>query len=205
MKKLFLSLFLSIIILNCEAQSFHTAQQIQEKLKIQQIYNPKDFYLGIETGMNSYTGILGISAFLRANKTLFIKAGLGEGTWGYKASIGLKLDYDSIGKWSYGIGYSICSGANNVKAKVPVLSGQTKEVTINYLKASSINFTVTRNWKIGKKKKDNLNLDFGYAFALEKQPWKVTDGSILASTSETALKIMQPGGAILGIGFTFGL
>ena len=205
--KVFIILLLTIIsFFRINAQSFHSAQDFKKETVTRlAIYNPKNVYLGVETGVNSYTGILGLSAFIRANKTLFIKAGIGEGSWGYKTSVGLKLDNDSTGNWSYGIGYSLCSGANNVKINMSAQNVGTKDVSIDLYKASCIQFTITRNWKVGCNRTNIIYLDLGYSFALEKKRWKVTDGSNLTDESISLITFLQPGGLILGFGFTFGL
>ena len=86
---------------------------------------------------------------------------------------------------------------------MPVESGETKLVTINYLMASTINLTIGYNFIIGKS--NIFYLETGYAIPLETSPWKVTDGSVLSSTSLEALRLIQPGGIILALGFMFGI
>jgi len=44
---------------------------------------------------------------------------------------------------------------------------------------------------------------FGYAIPLQANRWRVADGSALSSLNEGTLKLLQPGGLILGAGFAF--
>lgn len=163
----------------------------------------KVLYLGLGTGINNYTALLGISGSLRIHDKLFVRGGFGIGGWGNKFSIGLKYDADNNEGWTFGIGYSICPGANNVKSAMPVESGGNKKVTIDFLKASTINLTIGHNWSVGKS--NIFYMEFGYAIPMQSNSWKVTDGSILSGTSKSTLNLIQPGGLIIGAGFSFGI
>jgi hypothetical protein len=159
--------------------------------------------LGLGTGFNNLTALFGVSAKYRIIKKLSVQGGMGLGGWGYKFSIGLKYGEDFNGGWSLGIGYSVCPGENNIKVSMEDASGVSKEVTINYLTASTINLVAERSWKIGRK--NTFYMDFGYAIAMQSTPWKVVDNTALSDASKSAIKMIQPGGIILGLGFNFGL
>lgn len=161
------------------------------------------FAIGLGSGINNFTAIFGLSAKIRVINKLSLQGGIGLGGWGYKYSIGLIFDKHYNGGWSYGIGYSVCPGENNIKANLQVSSGTTQSVTLNYLQASTINLKAGYSWRIGEK--NTFYLEFGYAIPMESSPWKVTDGSTLSNTSTSALQLIQPGGVILGLGFTFGI
>lgn len=161
------------------------------------------FYLGVGTGINSYTGLLGLSGNLRIKNTFFVQGGLGLGAWGYKSSIGLRYDMNYEKGWSYGVGVSSNSGLRDFKTDLEVDSGNTQEVTMDLLKAYTLNLKASHNWKVGAK--NTFYLEFGTAIALQSTPWRITDGSTLSSTSEDVLALLSPGGFILGLGFTFGL
>jgi len=103
------------------------------------------FSIGLGSGINNYTALLGISANLRFYNKLSLQGGFGKGGWGYKYSIGLKYDMHYDGGWSYGLGYSVCPGENNLKPKLQVKSGATQQVTLNYLTASTINLKAGYN------------------------------------------------------------
>jgi hypothetical protein len=161
------------------------------------------FAIGLGTGINNYTAIFGLSANLRIYNKLSLQGGIGIGGWGNKYSIGIKYNYYYDGGWSYGFGYSVCPGENNIKANLQVTSGTTQQVTLNYLTASTVNLKVGRSWRIGQK--NTFYMEYGYAIPIQSNPWKVTDNSVLSSTSISALKLIQPGGLIIGLGFTFGI
>lgn len=161
------------------------------------------FYIGIGTGINSYTGMLGVSGALRLQNKLFLRGAVGLGGWGKKYSIGIKYDAKHYSGWSYCLGYSYHPGMDDMKVKMEVTSGVSKEVVMDYLSTSTINMALAYRWKMGRK--NNFNLEFGYALPLKQKPWKITDGSVLSSTSETVMRMVKPGGLVFGLGFTFGL
>ena len=159
------------------------------------------FYLGFGTGFDNYTGMLGISGTVRLYDKLSLRGGLGLSGWGQKSSIGLKYDLKDVGGWSYCLGYSYSPGLEGLKLNLEGESGATKEITVDYFSASTINLAVDRNWKIGKA--NIFYLEFGYAIPLQSNRWRITDGSTISSASESVLDLLQPGGLILGAGFAF--
>jgi hypothetical protein len=159
------------------------------------------FYLGVGTGFDNFTGLIGVSGTLRVYDKLSIRGGLGFGGWGQKNSIGLKYDLKEVGGWSYCLGYSYCPGLNDLKLSLELASGGKKDITVDYLSASTINLAFDRNWRIGKA--NIFYLEFGYAIPMQSNRWRVTDGSDISSASKSVLDISQPGGLILGAGFAF--
>jgi hypothetical protein len=193
MRRFILITLISLTVFKANAQSSNS-------IKTDTLPN---FYLGIGTGMNNYTGLLGLSINLRLQNKVFFQGGLGIGTWGSKYTIGLRLDR-SYGKgWSYGIGFSSCSGLRDFKTNLELQSGIKQDVTLDLLRANTLNLKATHNWMIHKR--NTFYVDLGYAIALQSSPWKVTDGSEISTTSKSALDMLAPGGVILGLGFTFGL
>ncbi len=159
------------------------------------------FYLGLGTGFDNFTGFMGVSGTLKVQEKFSIRGGVGLSGWGFKNSIGIKYDLKETGGWSYCLGYSYSPGFKGLKMDNELESGGTKEITVDYLSASTINLAIDRNWKIGKA--NVFYIEFGYALPLQSNRWRVTDGSALSSVSESTLNILQPGGLILGAGFAF--
>lgn len=159
------------------------------------------FYVGFGTGFDNFTGLLGVSGTLKMNEKISMRGGVGLSGWGFKNSIGIKYDLKETGGWSYCLGYSYSPGFEGLKMDNELESGGTKEITVDYLSASTINLAVDRNWKIGKA--NIFYIELGYAIPLQSNRWRTTDGSVLTSTNEAVLKLLQPGGLILGAGFAF--
>ncbi len=172
------------------------------------------FSVGLGGGINNYTALIGISGNVRVYNKIGLQGGLGLGLWGTKLSFGVMYNKHNNGGWSYGIGYSICSGINNIKDSLEVstttsigttttTTKELKMVKLNFLTASTINLKASYAWVI--KRRNTIYFDFGWAIPLETDPWKVTDGSVLTNNGNAVLRIFQPGGLILGAGFTLGL
>lgn len=159
------------------------------------------FYLGVGTGFDNFTGLLGVSGTLKVYDKLSVRGGLGISGWGFKNSIGIKYDLKETGGWSYCLGYSYSPGFEGIKMDAESETGNKREITVDYLSASTINLAIDRNWRIGKA--NIFYLEFGYAIPLQANRWRTTDGSAMSSLNEGTLKLLQPGGLILGAGFAF--
>lgn len=158
-------------------------------------------YVGFGTGFDNFTGFMGVSGTLKVHENFSVRGGTGLSGWGFKNSIGLKYDTKEIGGWSYCLGYSHSPGFKGIEMDIELASGGTQETTVDYLSASTINLAIDRNWKIGKA--NIFYIEFGYAIPLQSNRWQTTDGSVLSSSNEAVLRLLQPGGLILGAGFAF--
>jgi hypothetical protein len=165
--------------------------------------SPPQVFLGTGTGLSSYNGLLGISTTFALNNRIAFRGGAGLGAWGFKLTGGLKFHKNSLRGWSYGLSYSHYTGIKNMKLVMELGSGDQEEITFDYLPTGSVNLTMAYSWKVGRK--NNFYLEYGYAIATDSKPWKIKDGSVLSSTSETVMNIVRPGGVILSAGFNFGL
>ncbi len=164
--------------------------------------NPPKFYLGIGTGINSYTALIGLSGNYRMTDHLFLQGGLGIGGWGYKVSLGIRYDRSLGSGWMYGVGLSSCSGLQDFETELEVQTGDTQDVMLDLNRAYNFNIKVGYNWIIGRD--NSFYLEFGYAVPLQSQVWEVTDGSVLSPTSIQVMNFISPGGILLGLGFNFG-
>ncbi len=193
MKKILLTLSILIVSLELKAQT-------------DEYYDPENrpkFYLGIGTGINTYTGLAGISADYNINKKLFVQGGLGLSTWGWRSSIGLRFDRAYRNGFTFGINYINSSGIDDIPIELETSNGDTREISMRLENAGAISFKAGYNWWIGERVIFNLNA--GYAVALSNAPWTVKDGSSLSATSQQVLNLIAPGGIVFGLGFSFGI
>jgi hypothetical protein len=188
-------LFFSFIIL-----SFNLSAQEET------YYDPENrpkFYLGLGSGINTYTGIGGISANYIIDNTLFAQAGVGISTWGIRTSIGIRYDQSYRNGLTLGVNLVRSSGIDNIEVEFQTSSGSTQEVTMRFDGVSTINLKMGYNWWFGDY--NYLNINLGYAFALQNRPWAIVDGSQLSPTSQQVLQLISPGGLILGLGISFAI
>lgn len=165
---------------------------------------PPVLYLGTSTGIDNYSGMIGIGAEIGFSPQATARLGVGIGSWGTKHTIALKYEDRMKTGWGYGVGFSSASGIKNLDLELRTTTG-TRTVSIDLYRASSLNFFASRNWLL-KNGKNRFILDLGYAVPLtNKNFYMLNDGSELSPDEDTLVRIIRPGGIIVGIGFMFGL
>ncbi len=189
-----------ILTLVCLLSSLPLMGQADDNSSIEPL--PK-FYVGVGAGVNSFTGILGLSGTINVTDHVALRGAAGIGAWGYRFTFGINGHKDYRRGWNYGLSYSYYSGIADMKLDMEVNSGDKEKVTLDYLPTGTINFTLARSWRLGRK--NSFYLETGYAKAIQNKPWKVSSGQILSPTSNQVMNIVRPGGLMFGVGFTFGL
>ena len=164
-------------------------------------------YIGGGTGINNVCGFIGALVTVKASDNFFLRVGAGIGGWGTKFTGGFKYELKTASSWGFGASFSSCSGLKNFKTNLEVIDSgkvvRTKQVTLDLLRSSTVNLTASYKWLI--KNKHYFYVDLGYAIAIETEPYKVLDGSVLSDRGKAVLHTVQPGGIILGIGILFGI
>ncbi|MCF8298983.1 MAG: hypothetical protein K9J13_15650 [Saprospiraceae bacterium] len=198
MKKIILIIILAFSLIQLRAQT----SKLQPKDTLPSIY------LGISSGIDNYAGLVAIGSEVRLTNQLFLRIGVGLGGWGNKLSGGLKYETKQTNNWGLGLYYTYSTGIQDFKTNLEVFSDslgttENKEVNLDLLNASSLNFSISHNWILRRQNK--FYFEFGYAAPISTTPYKVKDGSKLTDNSRGVLKIMQPGGLIISMGFLFAL
>jgi hypothetical protein len=167
----------------------------------------KKIYLGIGTGLNYPTGIIGGSLEVQLVKNLTAFGSLGLGSWGGKVGAGLRIYPSYPGKFAFGIGYSYASGIDDVELEMEeefVYGGSgVSTVTFNLLPSSTINISAIKHWLIGKEKKNRIGIEAGYAIPTANDRFQ--SEATLTRQGRTFMNILQPGGFMIGTTFSFGL
>lgn len=189
------------------------AEEAPERPKVRAKSNPSKspgFYWGINTGMNNFSSVIGLSTTLRLKGKLFLRTGIGTGIWGSRFAAGFKYDLRHDMRyskgWSFAVGYGYNKG---VKGTSPIkgsntVAGNTKEVDIEIIQkpVSTLNATLIFNRM--KKARKCFTVELGYAVSLQKEPWTIVPGGIGAEHSRRYIKLAQPGGLVVGVGINFG-
>ncbi len=168
----------------------------------QQNIKQPDVYIGLASGMESFAGLIGITADFRARNNFYLRAGAGIGSWGGKISIGIRNEKKAEKSIGYGCFVSWASGLKDFTTSLETTSG-TKDVKLDLLATYTIVPSINYKWVL--KNGNRFFLEGGYAVPLDETAWKVKDGSILTDSSKNMMKILQPGGLSLGLGFQFAL
>jgi len=160
------------------------------------------FYLGLGTGVESFSGLIGITGDFRASNNFFIRGGIGLGSWGGKFSIGVRNESKSGNSIGYGIYLSRATGLNSFTYNMETTTGK-KDVKMELLPGFTINPTISYKWLIHDLHR--FFIEAGYAIPLQTDPWKVADGSELTQDSKNLMHTLAPGGFSIGLGFQFAL
>lgn len=195
--KRILFLLIALIILSAV---FNLAEA--QYVKPQPNLNPEasDFYLVFSSGIDNYTGILGIGVMFPFNDQFALRAGVGIGGWGGKISAGVKYENLLESGFGFGLGYSHCTGVKEIDLELQDQSGGSRSINMDLLPVGSVNLTINKNWVF--KRGNVFYLESGYAIATGSGDYyKVNDGKVLVPDEELILRIMRPGGLVLSTGF----
>ena len=187
------------------------------KLSYGQYYNPqfkeeerKKIYLGPATGFNYINGLLGGQFEYNFTDQVSAFGGVGIGSWGYKLGFGFKYYPQQFPfKSAIGLYYAIATGLPRLELNQDSLVNGQKvssvTVPVSLQPVHLINFTYSYYWKLGKH--NRFHLEAGYSIAVNRgynftalDPKNKPNGNTIR-----ILNFLEPGGILLGIGFTFAL
>ncbi|MEM6643966.1 MAG: hypothetical protein AAF616_13380, partial [Bacteroidota bacterium] len=145
-----------------------------------------DFCLAFSTGLDNYSGLIGIGALIPISEKLQIRAGAGIGSWGAKLSAGLKFQELTESGFGFGIGYSHCTGLEDVELTLSDSNGNNEVINMTLNKAGSVNLTVNKNWVF--KRGNIFYIESGYAIGTGGNPdFIVNDGTVLSDEAELVM------------------
>ncbi|MEO9474494.1 MAG: hypothetical protein ABJG41_03140 [Cyclobacteriaceae bacterium] len=190
------------------ALSNSTFAQYKEPSKAQMVTStenePQAFYLALCSGIDNYTGLLGLGGQIPIQDKFVLRGGVGIGAWGGKLSAGVKYESLIEDGWGFGASYSHCTGIEGMVLTFDDGTGNPREIEMDLLPVGSINLTANRNWVF--KGGDKLfYLEAGYAFGTGgSNYYEINDGSVLTADEELFMQIIRPGGLILAAGLLIG-
>ncbi len=184
----------------------HTANA-QKEITPRPMNSDKGSYLGVGAGINDATGILGIRFDAKISPKILLGVGAGIGGWG--AKISFNAAYQTPSNWNPFVSLTRSTGIDSLPTMLEARRDGgptfTQKITLQYNPVNTLNLGVQKQWFSRRGNRFFLNL--GYAFALN------TDRSYLVKTPNTELsdvaiqtmKIIAPGGLIIGLGYQFKL
>ncbi|MDQ3395065.1 MAG: hypothetical protein M3512_13255 [Bacteroidota bacterium] len=187
-----------ILVIFSQLKSFSQFEETYE--------DSRRFHLGFTTGINNISGILGPNVEYKLEGPISLYGAAGLGTWGFKLSGGARYYFDYPNRFALNLGLSHALGANKIETEIETVSsgsGNTQKVTMDLHPTSTLNISTLYFIKMGKHSR--FNFEFGYAVPLKNRAYSIHNGAILTETSHRVMKLLQPGGLILGIGVSFGL
>jgi len=178
-----------------------SAQTGIDKKKIE--YHPRSF-IGIGHGINSYTGMTGLSLEFPFDDRISMFFSGGLGTWGYKTGGGFGLYLLKTTKGpSLSVGYARAFGLKNYMFTLQTISGEYEQVSMVLKPAATLQLMFNYNIKVIKCSK--MVIGTGYAVQLNKNAYEIKSLHVLGDNGKRMMKFLQPGGLIMSFTFMFGL
>ncbi len=188
-----------ILILLTLATYRVNAQYVVSQMTTNDIEAP-EFYLALSTGVDNYTGMIGLGAMMPFHEKFSLRMGAGLGAWGGKLSFGLNFQDLTKTGFGLGLGYSHCPGIKEIDLEIQDQAGTSRTVKLEYLTVGSLNLTINKTWVF--KRGNAFYLESGYAAPTGGSKfYEVKDGSTLTQNEEYLLAVLRPGGLILALGF----
>ena len=157
-------------------------------------------FIGLSTGINNYVGLAGVNVEVGIANNVSGYAGVGLGSWGIKSTAAVNYYAKGYPQGvAYSLGYSYSTGADNVPLTLE--TEDNEEVIFNLHPAHALNASLYYHWLLGKIVR--IHLQAGYS--LQLNPEAYTADVSLSNDTKMIMQMMQPGGIILGLGFSIGL
>ncbi|MDA3893252.1 MAG: hypothetical protein PF517_16440 [Salinivirgaceae bacterium] len=160
-------------------------------------------FLGISSGINNMSGLLGVTGEVRLVNNFSIFGAAGIGGWVTKASAGVKYYRSFPYQTHFALSFSSASGIDEFEMELETEDGDSEDVTMNLKSAKNLNLIIGYNWKVFSRAR--FHFDFGYSVPLQSKAYEITSNHELSKDSETIMNMMTPGGLIVGLGISFSL
>ncbi len=161
-------------------------------------------FITLGTGINSNYGIVGIGVdFPLIDKFQGAVSG-GLGTWGFKSAGEIRYFYAGCMQKgaAVAIGMSYSSGLPEMKTELETSADVTKSVTLEL--GAQTNFQASWYKSFAIREHHRFFFQLGYSFPVSGLSYKVKSGEALSNVSKTTIKMLSPGGVMIGTGFGFG-
>jgi hypothetical protein len=171
--------------------------------------NSTQTFLGFSTGLNNSAGIIGFNAEQKLKNQLTAHGAIGIGTWGTKYTLGLrKYKRYPIGG-TFSASFSFATGTDEIETEMRVKNLATSVVvdTIVMMRlnpAAALNLSWAYHLKISKRSKMYFEAGYSLPLSPNRQYRILTNGYGATDVSDFTMRILQPSGIILAIGFLFG-
>jgi len=200
MKKIIL---IALVMLSVKAIAQEGANKESTELKKNE--QCSKVYFDLSTGINNNGGLLGLGVDFNVTPDITINAGMGPlTTWGYKFYLGAKAFKKPcrLG-WALGWGVTYSSGVPELSINMETLANQSEMVGIKCLPQTNFFLSAYHYWRLGKNK-NRMYMQFGWSLPVNADKFEQSWGTPISANSATVLRILSPGGPIIGLGFSFG-
>ena len=181
----------------------HETKTIHKKHKSVDARFCRKLYVGFSMGINNPGGIIGLDVDVPVSRHIAVGAGYGPSTWGDKFYIDGKYYFRPCHRgFAIGVGVTHNTGNNNFTENLETING-TEDVTLK-LKAQTNAFVGAYYfWTLGRRY-NRLFVQAGYSIPFATYSYTEVNGDPLDNVGEAVVKLLSPGGFMMGVGFSFG-
>lgn len=174
------------------------------------IPHPVKAYLNLAGGINSCNGLGGLQVEYFIHHRMSVIAAGGLGSWGLKFAGGARVYLkDRLGP-AASVSYSSSSGIKQIKVSdMEVINQQgVKEVrSVDFLlrPLQTINLSVLQVWRLGQEH-NRFYIEAGYSIPLQGKSsanYSLLEPLVITNLAKRNLRLLQPGGLMLNMGFSF--
>jgi len=162
------------------------------------------FYLGLGTGINSPSGMIGLRLDAKVTEKLMLGVAAGIGSWGTKVSANAYFITPS--NWCPMIGIGHTSGIDSIALEMGVQNkAGFQQVPVQLKPVNVINLGVHKQWFT--KRGNRLFLELGYSVNVTNSIYRELNPVKYPLTAESRqlIRFMSPGGLIASFGVAFRL
>lgn len=162
------------------------------------------FYLGISSGINNHSGVIGINFDVPVTTQFSLGTGVGISSWGYKAYGEGRFYFKECNRgWALGAAFTYNTGLQNFVLEMPTTIGDV-DVDMDLEPSPNVAVSAYHFFNLGRGG-HRFYLQLGWSQSIVSDPYTITSGHTLTSDGVTVMNLLSPGGLIFGFGFSFGL
>ncbi|MBN9485023.1 MAG: hypothetical protein BGO70_05120 [Bacteroidetes bacterium 43-93] len=168
-------------------------------------YSCPKLYIGISTGIENPSGLIGFNVDVPVTQNFSLGAGVGLSSWGYKAYGEGRFYFGECNRgWALGTGVTYNTGLTNFTTTLPTTAGD-QDVALDLNPRTNVFLAGYRFWNLGHNG-HRIYLALGYSIRLDEDNYSIRNPYVqLTSDGQQAMKILAPGGFMLGFGFSWGV
>jgi hypothetical protein len=198
MKKITMALAILVISIPVFAQQMVRSKNVRTSC-------PK-VYLGVSTGLESQGGLVGFTVDVPVASQVSVGGGLGISSWGTKLYAEGRYYFRPCQRgWAIGAGITHNTGLNNFHTELPSNYGGNISTTLDLHPVTNGFVSGYHFFNLGRSGRHRFYLQAGYSFRLTDDNYTVVSGGPLSADARSVMTILQPGGIMLGLGFSFGI
>jgi hypothetical protein len=164
------------------------------------------FFIGLSTGLNNNTGLIGVSGEIPVASHFSVEGGAGISSWGTKLTASCKYYLgDNFNGWAFGAGMTYNTGLSNFHDNLETIYGTTETVTLNLHVQANVFAAAYKYWRLGKGA-NRIYIELGYSVPVTSGPkFDQTSGDPISGSSTNVINFIAPHGLVAGFGFSFGI